>query len=108
MSSRCVRLSRRTPRSLSDLIGVRRQLVDVFSNKSNLNLVLEFLDTDLEAVIRDKDLVFQGADIKSWMLMTLKGLDFCHQNWILHRVRVTFTRASSCERVDTFSCKRRT
>ncbi|GAA5999674.1 CDC2/CDK family serine/threonine-protein kinase [Rhodotorula paludigena] len=61
------------------------ELVDVFSNKSNLNLVLEFLDTDLEAVIRDKDLVFQGADIKSWMLMTLKGLDFCHQNWILHR-----------------------
>ena len=63
------------------------QLLDVFPNKSNLNLVLEFLDTDLEAVIRDKALLFQGADIKSWMLMTLKGLDFCHQNWILHRVR---------------------
>ncbi|BGP41158.1 TFIIH complex serine/threonine-protein kinase subunit kin28 [Rhodotorula kratochvilovae] len=61
------------------------ELLDVFSNKSNLNLVLEFLDTDLEAVIRDKALLFQGADIKSWMLMTLKGLDFCHQNWILHR-----------------------
>ncbi|GAA5823668.1 hypothetical protein JCM10212_007091 [Sporobolomyces blumeae] len=61
------------------------ELVDVFSNKSNLNLVLEFLDTDLEAVIRDKDLVFQGADIKSWMFMTMKGLEFCHRNWILHR-----------------------
>lgn len=64
------------------------QLLDVFSNKSNLNLVLEFLDTDLEAVIRDKALVFQGADVKSWMLMTMKGLDFCHTNWILHRVRL--------------------
>jgi hypothetical protein len=21
------------------------------------------------------------------MLMTMKGLDFCHRNWILHRVR---------------------
>ncbi|TNY24418.1 kinase-like domain-containing protein [Rhodotorula diobovata] len=61
------------------------ELLDVFSNKTNLNLVLEFLDTDLEAVIRDKALLFQGADIKSWMLMTIKGLDFCHQNWILHR-----------------------
>ncbi|GAA5834238.1 hypothetical protein JCM3766R1_004497 [Sporobolomyces carnicolor] len=61
------------------------QLVDVFSNKSNLNLVLEFLDTDLEAVIRDKSLVFQAGDIKSWMLMTFKGLEFCHRNWILHR-----------------------
>ncbi|GAA5926570.1 TFIIH complex serine/threonine-protein kinase subunit KIN28 [Sporobolomyces koalae] len=61
------------------------QLVDVFSNKSNLNLVLEFLDTDLEAVIRDKSLVFQTGDVKSWMLMTFKGLEFCHRNWILHR-----------------------
>ncbi|GAA6021420.1 hypothetical protein JCM11491_006703 [Sporobolomyces phaffii] len=61
------------------------QLVDVFSNKSNLNLVLEFLDTDLEAVIRDKSLVFQAGDIKSWMYMTFKGLEFCHRNWILHR-----------------------
>ncbi|GAA5997079.1 hypothetical protein JCM5350_000814 [Sporobolomyces pararoseus] len=61
------------------------KLVDVFSNKSNLNLVLEFLDTDLEAVIKDKSLVFQAGDIKSWMYMTLKGLEFCHRNWILHR-----------------------
>ncbi|GAA5990243.1 hypothetical protein JCM11641_001796 [Rhodosporidiobolus odoratus] len=61
------------------------ELLDVFSSKSNLNLVLEFLTTDLEAVIRDKALIFQQADIKSWMLMTLKGLDFCHRNWILHR-----------------------
>lgn len=61
------------------------ELLDVFSNKSNLNLVLEFLDSDLEAVIRDKQLVFQQADVKSWMLMTMKGLDFCHRNWILHR-----------------------
>ncbi|GAA6040318.1 hypothetical protein JCM8097_009418 [Rhodosporidiobolus ruineniae] len=61
------------------------ELLDVFSSKSNLNLVLEFLTTDLEAVIRDKALVFQQADIKSWMLMTMKGLDFCHRNWVLHR-----------------------
>lgn len=63
------------------------QLLDVFSHKTNLNLVLEFLDTDLEAVIKDKDLVFQGGDIKSWMLMTCRGLEYCHRNWVLHRVR---------------------
>ena len=68
------------------------QLLDVFSNKANLNLVLEFLDTDLEAVIKDRDLIFQGADIKSWMLMTMKGLEFCHRNWVLHRVRRTLCR----------------
>ncbi|EAU90613.1 CMGC/CDK/CDK7 protein kinase [Coprinopsis cinerea okayama7 len=61
------------------------ELLDVFSSKKNLNLVLEFLDTDLEIIIRDRSLVFLPADIKSWMAMTFRGLEFCHRNWILHR-----------------------
>ncbi|KAG9047523.1 TFIIH complex serine/threonine-protein kinase subunit kin28 [Tulasnella sp. UAMH 9824] len=61
------------------------ELVDVFSAKTNLNLVLEFLDSDLEVVIKDRSHVFLPADIKSWMAMTLRGLEFCHRNWILHR-----------------------
>ena len=65
---------------------VTSQLLDVFSSKKNLNLVLEFLDTDLELVIKDRSLVFLPADIKSWMAMTFRGLEFCHRNFILHRV----------------------
>ncbi|THH02704.1 hypothetical protein EW026_g193 [Hermanssonia centrifuga] len=61
------------------------ELLDVFSSKTNLNLVLEFLDTDLELVIKDRSLVFLPADIKAWMAMTFRGLEFCHRNWILHR-----------------------
>ncbi|KAJ1928350.1 TFIIH complex serine/threonine-protein kinase subunit kin28 [Tieghemiomyces parasiticus] len=61
------------------------RLLDVFSQKTNLNLVLEFLDTDLEMVIKDTDLIFKPDDIKSWMLMTLRGLHHCHRSWILHR-----------------------
>ncbi|KAJ1658024.1 TFIIH complex serine/threonine-protein kinase subunit kin28 [Dispira simplex] len=61
------------------------RLIDVFSHKTNLNLVLEFLDTDLEMVIKDTNLIFKPQDIKSWMLMTLRGLYHCHRNWILHR-----------------------
>ncbi|RKP39931.1 kinase-like domain-containing protein [Dimargaris cristalligena] len=61
------------------------QLIDVFSHKTNLNLVLEFLDTDLEMVIKDTDLIFKPDDIKSWMLMTLRGLYHCHRSWVLHR-----------------------
>ncbi|VDC06518.1 unnamed protein product [Peniophora sp. CBMAI 1063] len=60
-------------------------LLDVFSSKKNLNLVLEFLDSDLEMIIRDRSLVFLPADIKSWMAMAFKGLEFCHRNFILHR-----------------------
>lgn len=62
------------------------QLLDVFSSKTNLNLVLEFLETDLELVIKDRSLVFLPADIKAWIAMTFRGLEFCHRNWILHRV----------------------
>ena len=62
------------------------KLLDVFSSKTNLNLVLEFLDTDLEMIIKDRALVFLPADIKSWMAMTFRGLEYCHRNFILHRV----------------------
>jgi Protein kinase domain len=72
-----------TPRSMSNL----HKLLDVFSSKTNLNLVLEFLDTDLEMIIKERSLVFLPADIKSWMAMTFRGLEFCHRNFILHRVR---------------------
>ena len=65
------------------------QLLDVYSSKANLNLVLEYLDSDLEAIIKDRSNVFKPADIKSWIAMTLRGLEFCHRNWILHRVSNT-------------------
>jgi len=64
------------------------QLLDVFSSKKNLNLVLEFLDSDLEMIIKDRSLVFLPADTKSWMAMTFRGLEFCHRNHILHRVNI--------------------
>lgn len=71
------------------------QLLDVFSSKTNLNLVLEFLDTDLELIIKDRSLVFLPADIKSWMAMTFRGLEFCHRNFILHRVSSNLNSRSS-------------
>jgi cyclin-dependent kinase 7 len=50
---------------------------------------LEYLDSDLEQVIKDKSILFMPADIKSWMLMMLRGLDHCHRHFILHRVKIT-------------------
>ncbi|KIY73317.1 CMGC/CDK/CDK7 protein kinase [Cylindrobasidium torrendii FP15055 ss-10] len=61
------------------------ELLDVFSSKKNLNLVLEFLDSDLELIIKDHSLVFLPADIKSWLAMTFRGLEYCHRNFVLHR-----------------------
>ncbi|CCE62615.1 hypothetical protein TPHA_0C04650 [Tetrapisispora phaffii CBS 4417] len=61
------------------------ELVDIFMAYNNLNLVLEYLPTDLEVVIKDQNILFTPADIKSWMLMTLRGVYHCHRNFILHR-----------------------
>ncbi|CAN6616237.1 serine/threonine-protein kinase Kin28p [Trichomonascus vanleenenianus] len=61
------------------------ELLDVFSSDTNLNLVLEYLPADLEMLIKDKSITFSQGDIKSWLLMTLRGLHHCHRNFILHR-----------------------
>ncbi|KAL3529225.1 hypothetical protein ACH5RR_008547 [Cinchona calisaya] len=61
------------------------ELIDAFPHKGNLHLVFEFMETDLEAVIRDRNIVLSPADIKSYIQMTLKGLAFCHKKWVLHR-----------------------
>ncbi|KAF8419438.1 kinase-like domain-containing protein [Tirmania nivea] len=62
-------------------------LLDVFSSKNqNLNLVLEFLDGDLEMIIKDtRGIMYSLADMKSWMLMALRGVWWCHHNHVLHR-----------------------
>ncbi|XP_022725570.1 cyclin-dependent kinase D-1-like isoform X2 [Durio zibethinus] len=61
------------------------ELIDAFPHKGNLHLVFEFMETDLEAVIRDRNIFLSPADIKSYIQMTLKGLAFCHKKWVLHR-----------------------
>lgn len=61
------------------------ELIDVFLATNNLNLVLEFLPCDLEVLIKNTSVVFKPSDIKSWLLMTLRGIHHCHRNFILHR-----------------------
>lgn len=61
------------------------ELIDAFPHKGNLHLVFEFMETDLEAVIRDRNIFLSPADTKSYLQMTLKGLSFCHKKWVLHR-----------------------
>ncbi|OIT31474.1 cyclin-dependent kinase d-1 [Nicotiana attenuata] len=61
------------------------ELIDAFPHKGNLHLVFEFMETDLEAVIRDRNIFLSPADIKSYIQMTLKGLAFCHKKYVLHR-----------------------
>lgn len=61
-------------------------LTDVFGYMSNVSLVFEFVDTDLEVIIKDPTIVFTPSNIKAYAIMTLRGLEYLHDHWILHRV----------------------
>lgn len=60
-------------------------LLDVYGKDSSISLVFEIMEADLEQVLRERKIWLSFAHIKSYILMTLKGLEFLHQNWILHR-----------------------
>lgn len=47
--------------------------------------VFEYLDSDLEALIKAKGVVLSPSDVKAYMLMLLKALEACHSHWVLHR-----------------------
>lgn len=64
-----------------NLIG----LLDVFGHLSNVSLVFDFMDTDLEVIIKDNTIILTTANIKSYTIQTLQGLEYMHMNWILHR-----------------------
>uniref|UniRef100_T1IWT1 Cyclin-dependent kinase 7 n=1 Tax=Strigamia maritima TaxID=126957 RepID=T1IWT1_STRMM len=60
-------------------------LLDVFGHKSNVSLVFDYMDTDLEVIVKDTSIVLTIAHIKSYILMAFQGLEYLHMNWILHR-----------------------
>ncbi|XP_066148397.1 cyclin-dependent kinase 7 [Euwallacea fornicatus] len=64
-----------------NLIG----LLDIFGHMSNVSLVFDFMDIDLEVIIKDNTIILTTANIKSYVLQTLRGLEYLHLNWILHR-----------------------
>ncbi|KAK6643978.1 Cyclin-Dependent Kinase 7 [Polyplax serrata] len=60
-------------------------LLDVFGHRSNVSLVFDFMDTDLEIIVKDTNIVLTPSNIKAYILMTLQGLEYMHNNWFLHR-----------------------
>lgn len=62
--------------------------MDVFSHNGGITLVFDYMETDLESVIKHEDIMLSPADIKSYMQMLLCGVEHCHKNWVLHRVHL--------------------
>lgn len=61
-------------------------LLDVFGHRSNVSLVFDFVDTDLEQIIKDTSIILTPGTVKAYVLMTLQGLEYLHLLWVLHRV----------------------
>ena len=51
-------------------------------------MVMEHLDHDLKSIMDHKGRLnrsFSMAEVKCLMIQLIKGVDFMHANWVLHR-----------------------
>lgn len=60
-------------------------LLEVFSRKDSVYLVLENMESDLQAVLKDQSCVLMPGDVKQYFKMAMEGVRFIHARWILHR-----------------------
>ena len=61
------------------------KLREVLPHGMGFVLVFEYMLSDLSEVIRNADRPLTEAQVKSYTLMLLKGVAFCHANNIMHR-----------------------
>lgn len=62
------------------------KLKDVFPHGTGFVLVFEYMLSDLSEVIRNSQRPLTESQVKGYMMMLLKGVAFCHENSIMHRV----------------------
>ena len=67
------------------------KLREVFPHGTGFVLVFEFMLSDLLEVVRNSEEPLTEAQIKSYMMMLLKGIAYCHENSIMHRVGVSIS-----------------
>lgn len=60
-------------------------LLDVFGHKSNISLIFDYMDADLEMIIKDRAILLPPGHIKAYSIMMLQGLEYLHAHWVLHR-----------------------
>lgn len=61
------------------------KLEEVFLFNGNINIVLEYVESDLEAVIKNKNIILMPGDIKRYIFMITRGLHELHSLFLVHR-----------------------
>lgn len=61
------------------------RLDDVFIHKDYIHLVLEYVEHNLEDILKNKEIVIMPANIKAWMFMLLSAVFECHKRSFVHR-----------------------
>jgi len=62
------------------------ELVDAFTTSDKaVCLVYECASTDLSHILSNRAISISLADTKQHLLSLLRAIEFCHENWILHR-----------------------
>lgn len=78
-----------TVREIKNMQRIRNkhiiELFEVFYYNKCINMVLEYAPYNLEEIIKNKRFVIMPSDIKSIVLMVLKGLYAIHRKFIVHR-----------------------
>jgi serine/threonine protein kinase len=60
-------------------------LIDVISTNSSTNLVFEFVDYELRALLNENDDLLDDNTVSNYARQLLQGLNFCHHHSIMHR-----------------------
>ncbi|KAI5172100.1 cyclin-dependent kinase 7 [Nematocida sp. LUAm3] len=61
------------------------EILDIFEQNNQIHIILPYMESTLEDLIKSKKLFFMPQDVKSWMLMVCKGIYACHSLFIIHR-----------------------
>lgn len=60
-------------------------LLDIIVQDRHIHIILPYMESNLEVIIRCKDLILMPLDVKAWMLMISKAVHECHSHFIIHR-----------------------
>ncbi|KAI3872726.1 hypothetical protein MKX03_005513, partial [Papaver bracteatum] len=48
-------------------------------------MVMEYMEHDMKSIMETKRLPFSQSEVKCLMLQLLEGVEYLHDNWVLHR-----------------------